>query len=197
MEGMKDRIIYRLSRRSFLASASGIFAAGSLIGLPRWGDFSPQEIQKLPESLSPKEQELIKDSVMAKDLANYFGKGYSCAESILMVSLRFLGKSEDQVWAAAGFGGGIYHKDLCGFLTGGVMGLGFASGMLKKERKDAKEDCKNAVNQYWTWWESMAPLHCSEIRTPERGAEVCRRLGQLASAQVEQLVRTMKIEAIS
>lgn len=43
---------------------------------------------------------------------------------LLLVSLRYLRKPEELVWAASGFGGGLYHKDLCGFLAGRIMALG-------------------------------------------------------------------------
>ena len=132
---------------------------------------------------------------MAKDLKNYFIKGYSCAESLLMVSLKFLGKPEELVWIASGFGGGLYHKDLCGFLTSGVMAIGLSSGMLKKERLEGKEHCLQKLNQYWDWWASTAPLHCSEIRKGKTGPEedpeyrACQRLGQLAAVKIEELIR--------
>ena len=90
---------------------------------------------------------------------------------------------------AAGFGGGMYHKDLCGFLTAGIMAIGVSVGMLNKERNDAKEIGRQKVNEYWAWWTSQAPLHCSEIRTEETSSNVCHRLGQIAAVRIEGLIR--------
>jgi len=178
----------KLSRRSFFGCASGFMLGSYLL------DFSPRRLykeislQELKEELTPEEQKLIKNSVMAQELKNLFGKGYSCAESLFMISLRFMKKSEELVWIASGFGGGMYHKDLCGYLTSGIMAIGLKAGALEKERKEKKDYVKSSVNQYWKWWTSQAPLHCSEIRKKGTSSKVCRRLGQLAAAKLEELL---------
>ena len=64
---------------------------------------------------------------------------------------------ESHAWAAAGFGGGMGQRDLCGFLTGGFMGIGFAVGGLDLERKEAKARSRPAFQQYWEWWQTQAP----------------------------------------
>ena len=186
---MKKAESLKLSRRVFIASASSLLVGSRLSAMFPFSANLSQVSQELREELTPEELKWIEKSTMAEDLMNYFGKGYSCAESLLMVSLRLLGKSEDMVWAAAGFGGGLYHKDLCGFLTAGIMGIGFSTGMLKKERKEAKEYSSRLVKQYWKWWISQAPLHCSEIRKKGTSSKVCRRLGQLSAAKVEELIK--------
>ena len=179
---------FHLSRRSFLASTPVLLWGSRLWGAEPDTAQSPQKVPELKEELTTEELKWIEKSMMAEDLNNYFGNGYSCAESLLIVSLRFLEKPEELVWAAGGFGGGMYHKDLCGFLTSGIMALGIKAGMLEKERKEAKEDVAQAVKQYWKWWTSLAPLHCSEIRKPETGSKVCVRLGRLAAAKIEELL---------
>jgi len=176
------------TRRTFMASVPTLLIGGRLWSFDSYVLQTPQKIPELYEELVPEELKWIEKSVMAKDLKNYFGKSYSCAESLWIVSLRFLKKPEDLVWIASGFGGGMYHKDLCGFLTGGIMAIGLKAGMLEKERKEAKEDVKQAVKQYWKWWISLAPLHCSEIRKEGTSPDVCRRLGQLAAAKTEELL---------
>lgn len=179
------------NRRDFMFSASGILAAacfGSRANL-----YTPF-IQKkeLALELSEEEAKIVERSSMAKELMNYFGKGYSCAESILMVSLKHLELPEDSIWAACGFGGGMGKKDLCGLLTGGIMGLGFASGALQEERSEAKRLCGVAVDKYWKWWQSQAPLKCQDIRSPGTSSEVCVRLGKLAAAEAELLIEEMR-----
>jgi hypothetical protein len=107
----------------------------------------------------------------------------------LAVALRFLKKPEDLIWIAAAFGGGLNNKDLCGFLTAGEMAIGIYSGDLKLERKAAKEICGRKAREFWQWWISMAPLHCAEIREGRTDYKVCLRLGKLAAAKLEDLIK--------
>ncbi|NIO49438.1 MAG: hypothetical protein GTN73_08410 [Candidatus Aminicenantes bacterium] len=197
---MKKSGIFLMPRREFIASASYLAIGGHLFGISPFSSQSAQAPPELKKQLTPEELEFVKESIMAKDMKNYFIiKRYSCAESLLMVSLRFLGKQEELVWIASGFGGGLYHKDLCGLLTSGVMAIGLSSGMLKKERLEGKEICQQKLNQYWEWWTSIAPLHCSEIKKEGTSSEedpeykVCRRLGQLAAAKIEELIRPVRL----
>lgn len=201
---MKKSEVLVMPRREFIASASFLVLGARLFGMSPLSLQSAQATQELKEELSPEELKIVERSIMAKDLKSYFGKDYSCAESLLMVSLKFLGKPEELVWLASGFGGGLYHKDLCGFLTSGVMAIGLSAGMLKKERAEGKKHCKQKVKEYWKWWTSMAPLHCSEIRKEDTsskkgtsskestGYKVCQRLGQLASVKIEELIKPAK-----
>ncbi len=195
---MKKSEILIMPRREFIASASFLAIGGQLFGMSSLSFQSEQAPPELKEELTPEELKIVEKSVIAKDLKNYFIKGYSCAESLLLVSLRFLGKPEELVWVASGFGGGLYQKDLCGFLTSGVMAIGLSSGMLKKQRLEGKEHCKQNLKQYWQYWTSMAPLHCSEIRKEDATSKgdpeykVCRRLGQLAAVKIEELIKPAK-----
>jgi hypothetical protein len=107
----------------------------------------------------------------------------------LAVALRFLKKPENLIWVAGAFGGGLNNKDLCGFLTGGEMAIGIYSGDLKLERKAAKKICGQKGQEFWQWWISEAPLHCAEIREGRTDVKVCRRLGKLAAAKIEDLIR--------
>lgn len=175
-------------RREFLKTALLWLAASRLSAFALSRQETAPAVQSLPEELSAAELEAVEKSLMAKDLGNYFGKGYSCAESMLMVGLRFLKKSEDLVWIAAGFGGGMLHKEDCGFLTAGIMSLGLAAGRLQLDRKAAKEWNKQKVDEYWSWWTSQAPLRCADIRKEGTGSGVCRRLGLLAAAKIEELI---------
>jgi len=181
-----------LNRRDFMFSASGILA-GVCFGNSMSHVYVPQEQKKeLAQELSGKEAQIVQESSMAKQLMDYFGRGYSCAESILMVSLNFINLSDKHVWAACGFGGGMGKKDLCGLLTGGVMGLGFAAGELEKVRNEGKKKCSGATDEYWKWWQSQVPLKCVDIRTPGTSSKVCVRLGKLAAAKVQVLIEEIK-----
>jgi hypothetical protein len=130
----------------------------------------------------------VLNSSMARDLDNYFGRGFSCAESGLLVGLNHLKKSPELVAVACGFGGGILHRDLCGFLTAGVMVLGLAAGDLFSDRTAARKWCRGRVKEFWSWWQDQAPLHCADIRPPGSSAAVCRNLGRLSAACLQSLI---------
>jgi hypothetical protein len=187
---MKKQDSLSMPRRTFIAS--GMLLGTGLFGMsfPAGSDILGS--QEAKEALSSDEKEWVDSSTMAKDLGNYFGKGFSCAESLLMVSLRYLGKPEEWVWAAAGFGGGMYKRNLCGFLTAGVMSLGCGSSLLDMPRKEAKARCGEMVKDYWDWWESQAPYHCSQIRTQETTSTVCLNLGLLSAAKIEEMLAPIK-----
>ena len=185
---MKKTDSFSWTRRTFITSVSGVLFGHVLFGLSPDSSLNILIDQKVKEVLSAEELKWIEGSSLAKDLKNYFGKGYSCAESILLVSLRCLEKPEELVWAAAGFGGGMYQRDLCGFLTGGIMALGFACGMLDKPRKEAKELCGDLVKEYWKWWGSRAPYRCAQLRTEGTTSQVCVNQGLLSAAKIEELI---------
>ncbi len=186
MEKTGDLLI---PRRTFIASVPLFLFGGRLLGVSELSLSSAQIPPQLPEDLTPEELTLVENSVMAKDLKNYFGQGYSCAESLWMVSLNYLQKPKELIWIACGFGGGMAQKDLCGFLTSGYMAIGLSAGMLEKERDEAKQQCGQKVREYWKWWASKAPHRCAEIRKEDTSPKVCSRLGQLAAAKVEELIK--------
>lgn len=189
---MKNKGRLEIPRRAFVSCIPGILLGAGLLSKSAYSFGDIQEKPVLKEELTPEELKWVEQSSMAKDLSNYFGEGYSCAESLFMVSLRFLKKPEELVWVAAGFGGGMYNKDLCGFLTAGIMAIGLSSGMLNKERSEAKDHCGMQVKEYWKWWRSVSPLRCADIRTEGTNSSVCRRLGQIAAAKTEDLIKTVK-----
>lgn len=187
---MKKSDALFMPRRKFIASAPFLMLGSRLLTEPEFVRPSSRALQELKEELTPAESKLVESSALAQDLKNYFHKGYSCAESIWMVSLNFLKKSKNLVWIAGGFGGGLRHRDLCGFLTGGVMAIGLSSGKLNMGRDATKAICDRKVEEYWQWWASTAPLHCSEIRAENRTSRTCFRLGQLASVKLEELIKS-------
>ena len=187
---MKGNKTVHVQRRAFLTSAPLlILSAGALKAFPFASQGAPKG-PELSEALNPAEQQIADQSAMSRDMENFWGKGYSCAETGLAVALRFMKKPEELVWAAGGFGGGMGHQDLCGFLTSGIMAIGLYTGNLNSDKKAAKALCSRKVNEYWTWWKSMAPLHCAEIREGHTDFNVCHRLGRLAAAELEGLLKT-------
>jgi hypothetical protein len=191
IEGTHKKGNERLSmnRRKFLLSSSFLLSATAVLGTPSLLAQTTPKGPDLVEELSPDELVRVKDSIMSEDMQNFWGKGYSCSETGLMVALRFMKKPENLVWAAAGFGGGMGHHDLCGFLTSGIMAISLHTGDLGMERSAAKKQCGEKVREYWTWWLETAPLHCSDIREGHQGFNVCHRIGRLAAAKLESLLK--------
>jgi hypothetical protein len=107
----------------------------------------------------------------------------------MAVAVRYLKKPESLTWVAAAFGGGLNNRDLCGFLTSGEMAIGVYSGDLKLDRAAAEETCRRKSREFWQWWLSVAPLHCAEILNGRTDHRVCLRLGRLATAKIEELVK--------
>ncbi len=69
------------------------------------------------------------------------------------------------------------------------MAIGLHAGDLQLERKAAKEICGRKAREFWQWWTSAAPLHCAEIREGRTDSKVCQRIGKLAAARVEGLIK--------
>ena len=92
------------TRRKFMSSVSGLLVTAGVMADPVL-PLGNQDIPELPGELTAEEKEYVAKSSMAKDISNYFGEGYSCAESLFMVSLRYLKKPEELVWISSGFGG--------------------------------------------------------------------------------------------
>lgn len=188
---MSEKGYTEWSRRKFMGTVPGLLLAAGVLGDPIVSAGN-QENPELSEELSHEEKMHVAKSSMAKDISNYFGEGYSCAESLFLVSLRYLKKPEELFWVSTGFGGGMYHRDLCGFLTAGIMAIGLKAGMLEAERKEAKDLCGQKVKEFWKWWKSEAPLHCSDITAGRTTYDVCKRLGVLAAAKTEELIDSTK-----
>lgn len=182
-----------VGRRQFVASSSFLLlGAGYLDTLQAASQAVPSGVD-LKEELTPTEAELVNQSSMAKDLDNFFGRGHSCAEAGLAIALRALKQPQELVWMAGGFGGGLGHRDLCGFLTTGVMAIGLCAGTLGLDRTEAKRLCLQKTREYWTWWTSTAPLRCAEIQGNRGGLKVCHRLGRLAAVELERLIGSLSV----
>ena len=177
-----------LERRKFLA-ALPFLAAAPLLAFSQAD--RKEEKKSLTEIMKGDEWELVKGSPMAGELETYFGHGYSCAESLWLTALRRLKKPEEMVWTAGAFGGGMGQKDICGFLSAGLMAIGMAAGELKQPRPEAKKACSREAKAYWQWFQSVSPIHCAEIRPAGSSGDICRRLGQLCAARVNLVIDAM------
>ena len=123
-------------------------------------------------------------------------KGYSCSESILLAALRYLKQPEEYLRSAAPFGGGMAHYDLCGYLTGGLMALGNAAGVHHKDRKKMKALTGKMTKEYWSWWQSWAPLHCYQLR-PKYDKDTSVNMKKRVAAKVEELIKKIMAAPIT
>jgi len=137
-----------LDRRDFLGmtcSCLGLLAASGLSA----------------ESLSEGEEKSMADMTL-----QHLTQGYWSADSLLLSAAKHLKKSEDYVQLAVGFGGGIQQKDLCGFLTGGVMAIGLFAGATRGNDKPARQKCHKLTKEYMAWWKERHALKCKDIGQP-------------------------------
>lgn len=93
-------------------------------------------------------------------------EGFWSADSLFLSAVKYLKQPEDLVRIATGFGGGMLQKDLCGYVTGGVMAIGLFSGAAKGNDKASREKCGRLVKEYTGWWAKSYSLHCGDIKQP-------------------------------
>ena len=164
----KDNSKPDINRRTFLA-ASPLLAFGAAVAAA--SDDKQQAVQQRPAlsvELSAAEAEVVAKSKMARDVPDFFGKGHNCAESGLSVALRFLDKPPELEWIASGFGGGVQHGDLCGFLTSGVMAFGLHAGTLKLDASAAKAACSQHVRDTGSGGRRWRPFGAPRSRLAAR-----------------------------
>jgi len=188
---MADNHPNHLHRRTFIYNFSVLLAgSGSVLAGLAFEKESKQE-SPLWDPLPGKEQQLIKNSKMAGSILQYSKKKYSCAESLLLASLEYLGKPREWVSLAGGFGGGLGQRDLCGLLTAGIMAIGVAAGINCKDRSGFTKYVREQRKQYWQWWQARAPIHCREIRIQYDRPGYFRMIQRVA-VQVEYLISPEK-----
>jgi C_GCAxxG_C_C family probable redox protein len=103
---------------------------------------------------------------MVKWTSQHLNEGFWSADSLLLSAVKYLKKPEEIVSVATGFGGGMGQKDLCGFVTGGVMSIGLFSGAAKGGDRAGRQKCQKLTKEYLAWWTKAYPLHCGEITPP-------------------------------
>ena len=187
---MKDK---NLSRRNFFTKFSCVGFGSYFINFPKINKNSQDKKTGLWHDFSPEEKEMINNSELAKLFANIDYNKWSCAESTLLATLRYVNKPEEYVQTAAGFGGGLDQGDLCGMITGGIMGLGVVAHIYLKDPKEIDQYVEYASAEYWNWWKSMAPVRCDQLTKRYEGAEKYLRMGKRATAKLDELIQVIKI----
>ena len=155
------------NRRQWLRMTAG---AGTWAAFPAWAGEGPAPQQHSPSAvlvreLAPAEAESAQHSPLvacARQLKR--AGGHNCAELILTAAIKCYDLPRQTGEAAAAFGGGVGHGELCGFLTGASMALGAISFKGGGERAEVKKRLKVWNEALWTWWKSVAPLNCRDLR---------------------------------
>ncbi len=153
------------SRRNFLGTASVLALGGLFTSFDSTSTLLPASKTgevKLWDEFTREEKRGIEKSRMAKIILEI--EGGSCAQKVLLTSLRYYNKPDELACFAASFGGGIQRYDLCGLLTGGFMSIGMAADILYDEQEKRSAFVRDATRHYWEWWEERAPCHCYELR---------------------------------
>ncbi|TKJ32378.1 hypothetical protein CEE39_05625 [bacterium (candidate division B38) B3_B38] len=177
IEKMKEEEVSRLSRRRFLHTIAGGVMGVSLLGV---------SAPSLGSRFQEKEKE--EKGKLADELeANFTQRGFSCAESIFRAAVTTYGESEELVRLATPFSGGMGQRDLCGFLSGGVLAIGMLFGRTKPDENEKKGKCISLASEYYKWWNSNFPLHCADIRK-FGGKEQCTQNGRKAARYLEGLI---------
>jgi len=114
-----------------------------------------------------------------KELVNkalqYFDSGYNCAESMLLVFLEAFDKDKSIVKLTTPLGRGIGgKKDICGVLTAGVLAIGLKYGRTSPDQE--KDEAYKKASEYYNCFSSKFKTKCCEIRTKDKGREVCREV---------------------
>lgn len=137
---------------------------------------------------SEAEAKAVAASPLAQGIAALQGQGHSCSELILLAALRRFQLPENHLDAAAVFGGGVGKRDLCGFLTGGLMAIGFAAGKKYADRATMHRAGRVASNAYWDWWLTRGDLHCMGPGTTHGNSEEFLRMSQRAAVKLEEVI---------
>jgi hypothetical protein len=153
----------------------------------------PGRDQQLPrlgfsQAFTREEAAAVSASPMAGIIAGLNGQGYPCSEMMLLAALRRFDLPEDHLNAAAVFGGGVGKRDLCGFLTGGLMAIGIAAGERYADRQQLHTVGRKASNAYWEWWLTRGDLHCMGPLTNHETPEEFVRMAQRAAVKLEEVI---------
>jgi hypothetical protein len=137
------------------------------------------------------EARAVAASPLAQGIATLQGGGYPCSELILLAALRRFQLPENHLNAAAVFGGGVGKRDLCGFLTGGLMAIGFAAGEKYADRATMHRAGRAASNAYWDWWLTRGDLHCMGPGTTHGDSGEFLRMSQRAAVKLEEVILSL------
>ncbi|MGW8267761.1 MAG: C-GCAxxG-C-C family (seleno)protein, partial [Longimicrobiales bacterium] len=149
-----------------------------------------QEVPRLgfSQPFTEEEASVVAASPMAGIIAGLNGQGYPCSEMMLLAALRRFDLPEEHLDSAAVFGGGVGKRDLCGFLTGGLMAIGIGAGAKYADRSRLHTVGRRAANTYWDWWLTRGDLHCMGPLTTHETPEEFVRMAQRSAVKLEEVM---------
>jgi C_GCAxxG_C_C family probable redox protein len=108
--------------------------------------------------------------------------GYNCAESVLLAMSQKTRHSTEAIIPriATGFGGGISRNgDVCGALTGAVMGIGLAAG--RDSSEESRDPCYAVADRFYSAFiKEFGTCKCHELTgvdlKTEKGRETQARI---------------------
>lgn len=186
-----------VSRRNFVSVlpltvlATSRSLSSGCIGCGAEGPPQGPQVRQIPGFSGPftqAEAAAVAASPMAREMAGLHGKGYPCSEMSLLAALRRFGLPENHLDAASVFGGGVGKRDLCGFLTGGLMAIGIASGAKYADRNQVHRVGRQASNAFWDWWITRGDLHCMGSGTTHETSEEFMRMSQRVAVKLEEVM---------
>jgi len=136
-----------------------------------------------------------------------FASGFFCAESVLKAVALENGVDDALLPAiATGFCGGISrHAEMCGAVTGGIMGLGLVFG--RNTAEGPIHGCYGAVTEFLKAFKELhGSLNCRELigydlgveaelekfRIENPGYEKCARFSMDAASLVQEIINRTK-----
>lgn len=99
-----------------------------------------------------------------KKALTYFGDGFNCCESTLLIGCEILGIKDSLIpRIATCFGGGINGKGgACGLYTGAMMAIGIKYG--RDESIESRDPAQNKGREFHDFWiENMKKVDCRDL----------------------------------
>ena len=87
---------------------------------------------------------------MTEALANeMMDQGYHCSQVVLMHAAELLGRDKDEALRiSSGLGGGLFHGEVCGTVSGALLVLGIVCGYDDPKAGQAKTDHYHLVQEF-------------------------------------------------
>lgn len=77
------------------------------------------------------------------------GQGFHCSQCVMMHVAERLGMDENQALKlSAGLGGGCFHGEICGAVSGGVLALGLVYGFDQPEARKENELMVEKIHEF-------------------------------------------------
>lgn len=125
----------------------------------------------------------------------YTQENYNCSESLLRAMNEYyqLGLEENALKVASGFGGGLYSQDICGCLTGAVMGL---SVMKVDDKSNTTPEFKDEIHKFYAAFkEKYQSVNCGELKQTQRHPVLgCTQFMIDVGDFVEEYIKTQTFE---